>query len=162
MCDEKVIIVISDRTCLHCARPFRTKASSPVSPPPTRMHRNIGLCRLAPPRRPSVHLDSICLLLVFISVEWDFSSDLFTPYAAGYPFPTAPPVDPFARIKVIDCGVTKGCIRWEKNSRFTASLQSELTRSFIPPGLSQPRYCSCRNLQLNMDLLNPVLYLDVL
>lgn len=29
----------------------------------------------------------------------------------GYPFPTAPPVDPFARIKVVDCGVTKGCIR---------------------------------------------------
>ncbi|XP_075868699.1 DOMON domain-containing protein FRRS1L [Nelusetta ayraudi] len=32
----------------------------------------------------------------------------------GYPFPTAPPVDPFARIKVIDCGVTKGCIRYGK------------------------------------------------
>ncbi|XP_070295891.1 DOMON domain-containing protein FRRS1L [Salvelinus sp. IW2-2015] len=32
----------------------------------------------------------------------------------GYPFPTAPPVDPFARIKVVDCGVTKGCIRYGK------------------------------------------------
>ncbi|KAJ3598364.1 hypothetical protein NHX12_001874, partial [Muraenolepis orangiensis] len=32
----------------------------------------------------------------------------------GYPFPTAPPVDPFARIKVTDCGVTKGCIRYGK------------------------------------------------
>lgn len=32
---------------------------------------------------------------------------------AGYPFPTAPPVDPFAKIKVSDCGVTKGCIRLE-------------------------------------------------
>lgn len=157
-----MIIVISDRTCLHCARPFRTKASSPVSPPSTHMHTNIGLCRLAPPRRPSVHLDSICLLLVFISVEWDFSSDLFPPFAAGYPFPTAPPVDPFARIKVIDCGVTKGCIRWEKKSCFTGSKQSALKCSFIPPGLSQPRYCSCRNVQLNMDLLNPDLYLDVL
>ncbi|KAK3541564.1 hypothetical protein QTP86_031079, partial [Hemibagrus guttatus] len=31
-----------------------------------------------------------------------------------YPFPTAPPVDPFARIKVSDCGVTKGCIRYGK------------------------------------------------
>ncbi|KAL3980793.1 ATP-dependent DNA helicase 2 subunit 1 [Sarotherodon galilaeus] len=32
----------------------------------------------------------------------------------GYPFPTAPPVDPFAKIKVSDCGVTKGCIRYGK------------------------------------------------
>lgn len=32
----------------------------------------------------------------------------------GYPFPTAPPVDPFAKIKVVDCGVTKGCIRYGK------------------------------------------------
>ncbi|XP_052474421.1 DOMON domain-containing protein FRRS1L-like [Carassius gibelio] len=32
----------------------------------------------------------------------------------GYPFPTAPPVDPFARIKVSDCGITKGCIRYGK------------------------------------------------
>ena len=29
----------------------------------------------------------------------------------GYPFPTAPPVDPFAKIKVDDCGKTKGCFR---------------------------------------------------
>uniref|UniRef100_A0A8C6QJZ9 Ferric-chelate reductase 1 like n=2 Tax=Nannospalax galili TaxID=1026970 RepID=A0A8C6QJZ9_NANGA len=32
----------------------------------------------------------------------------------GYPFPTAPPVDPFARIKVEDCGRTKGCFRYGK------------------------------------------------
>ncbi|XP_041104151.1 DOMON domain-containing protein FRRS1L-like isoform X1 [Polyodon spathula] len=32
----------------------------------------------------------------------------------SYPFPTAPPVDPFARIKVSDCGVTKGCFRYGK------------------------------------------------
>nr|XP_008537520.1 PREDICTED: DOMON domain-containing protein FRRS1L [Equus przewalskii] len=32
----------------------------------------------------------------------------------GYPFPTAPPVDPFARIKVDDCGKTKGCFRYGK------------------------------------------------
>lgn len=29
----------------------------------------------------------------------------------GYPFPTAPPVDPFAKIRVDDCGKTKGCFR---------------------------------------------------
>ncbi|KAG8508584.1 DOMON domain-containing protein FRRS1L [Galemys pyrenaicus] len=33
---------------------------------------------------------------------------------AGYPFPTAPPVDPFAKIKVDDCGKTKGCFRYGK------------------------------------------------
>ncbi|KAF5917716.1 hypothetical protein HPG69_013553 [Diceros bicornis minor] len=32
----------------------------------------------------------------------------------GYPFPTAPPVDPFAKIKVDDCGKTKGCFRYGK------------------------------------------------
>uniref|UniRef100_W5MD01 Ferric chelate reductase 1 like n=1 Tax=Lepisosteus oculatus TaxID=7918 RepID=W5MD01_LEPOC len=32
----------------------------------------------------------------------------------GYPFPTAPPVDPFAKIKVSDCGITKGCFRYGK------------------------------------------------
>ncbi|XP_073486887.1 DOMON domain-containing protein FRRS1L isoform X1 [Aquarana catesbeiana] len=32
----------------------------------------------------------------------------------GYPFPTAPPVDPFARIRVDDCGKTKGCFRYGK------------------------------------------------
>ncbi|XP_032979575.1 DOMON domain-containing protein FRRS1L [Rhinolophus ferrumequinum] len=32
----------------------------------------------------------------------------------GYPFPTAPPVDPFAKIKVDDCGQTKGCFRYGK------------------------------------------------
>ncbi|XP_063110531.1 LOW QUALITY PROTEIN: DOMON domain-containing protein FRRS1L [Cavia porcellus] len=32
----------------------------------------------------------------------------------GYPFPTAPPVDPFAKIKVEDCGKTKGCFRYGK------------------------------------------------
>lgn len=36
----------------------------------------------------------------------------------GYPFPTAPPVDPFAKIRVDDCGKTKGCFRsvWDKNA----------------------------------------------
>ncbi|KAM3823156.1 DOMON domain-containing protein FRRS1L [Vipera latastei] len=29
----------------------------------------------------------------------------------GYPFPTAPPVDPFAKIRADDCGKTKGCFR---------------------------------------------------
>uniref|UniRef100_A0A7M4F795 Ferric chelate reductase 1 like n=1 Tax=Crocodylus porosus TaxID=8502 RepID=A0A7M4F795_CROPO len=33
---------------------------------------------------------------------------------AGYPFPTAPPVDPFAKIRVDDCGKTKGCFRYGK------------------------------------------------
>ncbi|XP_042747244.1 DOMON domain-containing protein FRRS1L [Lagopus leucura] len=32
----------------------------------------------------------------------------------GYPFPTAPPVDPFAKIRVDDCGKTKGCFRYGK------------------------------------------------
>ncbi|XP_011821792.1 PREDICTED: DOMON domain-containing protein FRRS1L [Mandrillus leucophaeus] len=32
----------------------------------------------------------------------------------SYPFPTAPPVDPFAKIKVDDCGKTKGCFRYGK------------------------------------------------
>ncbi|XP_076420353.1 DOMON domain-containing protein FRRS1L isoform X2 [Peromyscus maniculatus bairdii] len=32
----------------------------------------------------------------------------------SYPFPTAPPVDPFAKIKVEDCGRTKGCFRYGK------------------------------------------------
>nr|XP_009489310.1 PREDICTED: DOMON domain-containing protein FRRS1L [Pelecanus crispus] len=31
-----------------------------------------------------------------------------------YPFPTAPPVDPFAKIRVDDCGKTKGCFRYGK------------------------------------------------
>ncbi|XP_053118953.1 DOMON domain-containing protein FRRS1L isoform X2 [Hemicordylus capensis] len=32
----------------------------------------------------------------------------------SYPFPTAPPVDPFAKIRVDDCGKTKGCFRYGK------------------------------------------------
>ncbi|XP_039188021.1 DOMON domain-containing protein FRRS1L isoform X6 [Crotalus tigris] len=32
----------------------------------------------------------------------------------GYPFPTAPPVDPFAKIRADDCGKTKGCFRYGK------------------------------------------------
>ncbi|XP_041264009.1 DOMON domain-containing protein FRRS1L [Onychostruthus taczanowskii] len=35
-------------------------------------------------------------------------------FRAGYPFPTAPPVDPFAKIRVDDCGKTKGCFRYGK------------------------------------------------
>ncbi|ETE69828.1 putative protein C9orf4, partial [Ophiophagus hannah] len=31
-----------------------------------------------------------------------------------YPFPTAPPVDPFAKIRADDCGKTKGCFRYGK------------------------------------------------
>ncbi|XP_072815979.1 DOMON domain-containing protein FRRS1L isoform X2 [Vicugna pacos] len=44
------------------------------------------------------------------------SCQLLPPAArfTGYPFPTAPPVDPFAKIKVDDCGKTKGCFRYGK------------------------------------------------
>uniref|UniRef100_A0A803W955 Ferric chelate reductase 1 like n=1 Tax=Ficedula albicollis TaxID=59894 RepID=A0A803W955_FICAL len=35
-------------------------------------------------------------------------------YQQSYPFPTAPPVDPFAKIRVDDCGKTKGCFRYGK------------------------------------------------
>ncbi|NXA33927.1 FRS1L protein, partial [Eudromia elegans] len=49
-----------------------------------------------------------CLLLFvlcLVTVDSDY---------AGYPFPTAPPVDPFAKIRVDDCGKTKGCFRYGK------------------------------------------------
>ncbi|NXD14028.1 FRS1L protein, partial [Nothocercus nigrocapillus] len=44
----------------------------------------------------------LLLVLCLITVYSDYT---------GYPFPTAPPVDPFAKIKVDDCGKTKGCFR---------------------------------------------------
>ena len=40
----------------------------------------------------------------------DFLTIVYS-HRLGYPFPTAPPVDPFAKIKVDDCGKTKGCFR---------------------------------------------------
>uniref|UniRef100_A0A2K5JLM9 DOMON domain-containing protein n=2 Tax=Cercopithecidae TaxID=9527 RepID=A0A2K5JLM9_COLAP len=43
----------------------------------------------------------------------DFLTLLYS-HCPGYPFPTAPPVDPFAKIKVDDCGKTKGCFRYGK------------------------------------------------
>ncbi|NWQ94540.1 FRS1L protein, partial [Burhinus bistriatus] len=47
------------------------------------------------------------LFLVFYSIM------IYSHYT-GYPFPTAPPVDPFAKIRVDDCGKTKGCFRYGK------------------------------------------------
>ncbi|NXT04825.1 FRS1L protein, partial [Prunella fulvescens] len=47
-----------------------------------------------------------CLFLVLVFYLVMVYSDY-----TGYPFPTAPPVDPFAKIRVDDCGKTKGCFR---------------------------------------------------
>nr|XP_025955671.1 DOMON domain-containing protein FRRS1L [Dromaius novaehollandiae] len=54
-----------------------------------------------------------------VSLQYCISLSVFyliTVYSdyAGYPFPTAPPVDPFAKIRVDDCGKTKGCFRYGK------------------------------------------------
>ncbi|OCT76221.1 hypothetical protein XELAEV_18031422mg [Xenopus laevis] len=51
----------------------------------------------------------------------------------GYPFPTAPPVDPFARIRVDDCGKTKGCFRSVYfMGRVTLGLNSHLCLATNP------------------------------
>lgn len=58
----------------------------------------------------------------FSSVLLLFSPHIFLvmlySHSTGYPFPTAPPVDPFAKIRVDDCGKTKGCFRsvFDKNA----------------------------------------------
>uniref|UniRef100_A0A8B9P2L4 Ferric chelate reductase 1 like n=1 Tax=Apteryx owenii TaxID=8824 RepID=A0A8B9P2L4_APTOW len=55
----------------------------------------------------AVSLQYCILLFVFYLIT------VYSDYA-GYPFPTAPPVDPFAKIRVDDCGKTKGCFRYGK------------------------------------------------
>ncbi|XP_034520130.1 DOMON domain-containing protein FRRS1L isoform X2 [Ailuropoda melanoleuca] len=59
---------------------------------------------------------NISLLTSFPFRAWVLceNCDVRTPRDDGYPFPTAPPVDPFAKIKVDDCGKTKGCFRYGK------------------------------------------------
>jgi len=71
------------------------------------------------------------------------TNKVLTSHFAGYPFPTAPPVDPFAKIKVVDCGVTKGCIRLEKDTSFACS-PSFLNRALVQlysQRLLYPRCC---------------------
>ncbi|XP_043364533.1 DOMON domain-containing protein FRRS1L isoform X2 [Dermochelys coriacea] len=57
----------------------------------------------------------------------------------GYPFPTAPPVDPFAKIRVDDCGKTKGCFSYR---RIGADVEFELsadTDGWVAVGFSSDK-----------------------
>uniref|UniRef100_A0A8C9G1L8 Ferric chelate reductase 1 like n=1 Tax=Pavo cristatus TaxID=9049 RepID=A0A8C9G1L8_PAVCR len=89
---------------LRCAPstppPLCRRRSSPGRAGTRRARR----CRLpTPPPPPPVTSFFPCIYLVML-----YS------HSTGYPFPTAPPVDPFAKIRVDDCGKTKGCFRYGK------------------------------------------------
>ncbi|KAG7282205.1 hypothetical protein CRUP_034952, partial [Coryphaenoides rupestris] len=58
---------------------------------------------------------------------------------AGYPFPTAPPVDPFAKIKVIDCGVTKGCVSYRRIGTDVEYEMSADTDGWVAVGFSSDK-----------------------
>lgn len=62
----------------------------------------------------------------------------------GYPFPTAPPVDPFAKIKVEDCGRTKGCFRWVQLRLIANGLASQPSRIALWAHWSVPLVTSAR------------------
>lgn len=103
--------VVLHPTCHLNMRPFSTQASSPMVAAHPFLLLTHTECRWPLLSWPS----SLNTCISYLVCNQQNSRYLFTYLLcfAGYPFPTAPPVDPFAKIKVSDCGVTKGCIRLE-------------------------------------------------